>query len=446
MPFVPILSLHKFCSWYKQLFPTNNLYHRNYHNNRSSSYSINYADYVSHDLSVKDKDTVIMKNDLDDIQYNIDIICGYFTIKIKSSYDNDSYSYYSHLYKTNKINESLINSHTSVKEKNDTKILKVHNPYHIGCSHYEIESENVLFGISVKEMMTYYYYKNRDSLDKNVIAIIKKVMNCSESSNDKNIFGFYVGGHFIMCDKFNTSINAFSKKMVYFEYNYFLFDDKLQWFTNLLIIINKCVMQLLYFRINESFKDEISKNTFNFDSPKMLIDCLKFELEEIKLSNTTEENIYYVNICNRLISKNKKNSRRIKTKIYDAEEDLMDDSEDNSIIPFVLENVFTLDSKLRLLESINIFTCFSIAFKSWSIGDSKIFLDFYDDLMMSHNYWFEFVKKKSKQYNKKFALPIHNSHFCERGHGYKYRYDDKVHNRNSKKKKIYLDALCKGEI
>ena len=180
----------------------------------------------------------------------------------------------------------------------------------------------------------------------------------------------------------------------------------------------------------------------------MLVDCLKYELEEIKLSNTTTENIHYVNICNRLISKIKKNSCHMKTKMdnNDTINDTMDDSEDNSVIPFVLDNVFTLNYKLRLLESMNIFTCFSIAFNSWSIGDSKIFLDFYDDLMMSHNYWFEFIKKISKQYNKKFALPIHNSELFSRGHGYRHRYDDKVRKRNSKKKKMYINALCGGEI
>jgi len=460
MAFIPIFSTHKFALDFTKYL--NDWYRPNFRNNRCPSYSINYADYVSHDLSVRDKDTVVMRNDLEDIQYELNLICGYFTVKIKSSYDSDSYSHYSSLYKTSKMkkNDTFTNTFVSIDDNDKTKILKVHNLLRIGCSHYEIESKNILFGVSIKEMMTYYYYYNFSSLEKNEINIIKKIMNCSEQPNEKNIFGFYIDGHFILCNKFNTSINLFSQKVIYFECGY-PENNKKTWFNNLLTLINKCVLQLLYFRINETFKIEGGRNKFAFESPKMLIDCLNYELEQIKNSNTTDENIYYVNICNKFIAKINKifktkhaNNELVKNALdnndeLEEENEALSDVEVNGnlcddIIPFVLDDVYTLNSQLRLLESTNIFTCYAIAFRSWNIGDSKIFLDFYDDLMYTHKYWFKYFKKITKQYNKKFAFPVHNNE-TNRTYGCNWKMHDRYRYRNSKKVRRYINSLCNEE-
>ena len=459
MSFVPIFSSHNFAVCCEN--QTFNRYYRTYCNDRCPSYSVNYADYVSHDLSLKDKDTVIMRNDLDDIQYEINLICGFFTVKFKSSYENDSYSHYSYLYKISKMekNNPFVNASLSTNDENNVKILKVHNSFHIGCSHYEVEYSTWLFGISIKEMMTYYYYNNIDSLDKTEVHIIKKIINSSDSPNEKNIFGLYINRHFILCNKFNTSISTFSKQMVYFECGRPSY-DKNKWFNNLFIMINKCVAQLLYFRVNETFKNESKKDNM-FETPKMLVDCLKYELEQIKISNTTEENIHFVNICNRFISKIKKTSRHALKKIENSAENSAEDNVENSVenstmdivnnslnysvIPFVLDNVSSLDYKLRLLESTNIFTCFAIAFQSWNIGDSEAFLKFYDDLTQSYKYWFNFVKKIPKRYNKKSAFPIHNNQCYMRYHLDKHD-DNGAHNRNSKQNKRNINALCTDEI
>jgi hypothetical protein len=227
----------------------------------------------------------------------------------------------------------------------------------------------------------------------------------------------------------------------------------------------------LYFRINESFKIEAGRESFNFPAPKLLIDCFNYELEQIRISNTTKENIYYVNICNKFISKIKKLSRHThkkknRTISNDMHDDIPDDTvcvipddipdntdydipDDmpydvtNSVIPFVLDNVHILDDQINLLESTNIFTCFSIAFRSWTIGDSKIFLEFYNDLMITYKYWFKFVKKIPKQYNKKHAFPVHNDYSYKYAYGHCYKFEDEpTHRRRTKKYKRYISSMC----
>lgn len=330
--------------------------------------SISQSNYTAHSLKCG-KSVLIAYRDSDScVIYSVEVYESTGTIDTLSMYENGSYSACARYYRNCKKGNSD-------KQESRLKIERIVDSKNIGYSAYSVSYYDIFYGISIKDIMTHYYFQSLNKLDDTAKPIVEKIRTSAEFVDKNDIFAFNINGSLLACPKHKPSIKQLCAQYIYF--NFYLYPNAK--YSNTCVIdnaIEKCARQIISYILHDTFVPDTEDEVNEFEEPIMIIDCLKSHLQKIKfIVDSTDDLIFKYNYMIKIIEKNIKRE----TEKPDSE---------SKQVPFIIENVSTLRrdywNKRRLTSDIDIYNFHRFAVTRWKSQDIYTIIDFYDKLMIDH--------------------------------------------------------------